>query len=1289
MEETILVVNDSGLNADLAKEILEEAGYRVFVAYSGKQALDIYYQNNASIDLVFTNRSLPLPYDGYRLIESIRKITPNIKYIILCGACRGWEAGEVCYNGEHWKPILELPWTPDSLLTLVRNVLDGKVECGFPKESISKSSSQQKEPIRDFRDYRELDLESAFAEVMAEEFKKDFPDPQETEPISQVSNIERVDNEGDVLFSKNNLVAFESAIKEQDAARKDISNLLEARLKEEKTPKQDQQPDVTDRQDETNQEPEPPRDAKDLSETSDSARKRMEKIREDLRGRRGFHNSPQSTRSENIEGEATTRLAKIDDPPPKSEREQGTGLEPATETVKEFAEKPSKANTTLPPEEAKKDIYKPKSEDWYFDKQWLTATKDNHFEELQKYLRTNLNVTHLVKTQFVNGVTESRVIACHKHLVDLIGLEPERILNGTIWSVIVGAMNNLIKDQEILDLFVESQQERQNQLDRNPKENLPNIFLPIDTNATKVKYPLQKGKYVVTISQKILPFDNSIRVVSLSGLDLPVSNSDFEKNKEDLRQYLIQNVRNLRRKRGNKPLTKKENRENLINQNSQDLEDVCKPRNDDPTEAQYLFWMVQAGWHYDKKLLIEMGKQNPYALEHIQTYIKNHSNAVYILYETTVFEEGKRDTKTIIALVNQRVLDLFDISSAKDVLSKNLWTLESFGARFMPKQSWEWVIQQRATNNQIKPEDAYAVFDTRINPEKKSFRGYYFVKIHTEPLFSNDFCFIRAINYEINQWPCLSPLSLLSQDLLFVPDEYKSKVLWKNLDNAKHHTAQLSLDLYLGLFDLSRNIETVRKELYQKCLDTLVSHTLPALANNSLSTRYIPLSEVKTTISLGNFISSNFFIKENTVYGNCHVESFINLTSNRSINPVMAFYNARLDIAASLSQVVIDKFDHWYSSKFSFPSTSNILDGTQTDTNIFAFLLRELDLDLEIKQLQGQTTYIQAITNLLNDIYQCHKTIESAIYFTLFSFDPELFTPDTLSFGNDLDHIFQVAYSSALAAKPKIREVEKYQLKKGIKSNQQIKDELYDLTYVLAEIHLTLCSHLYDLYIRLTYLNFIDKVKTLFDYDRLMEKPVSFDVAPILPTDSETKSIATQKVMLHAKRAISRVLPKIFDLPEAEAESIALQIQQLIVERYKEEQQLRVKQEALKTGSEITSNDPNADDPLGSIRGIYFDDQVREKAVSLLKERGFGDQETLEKIRNGKFSVRTYMLDCRKSTCNNCKIEPSHKTKLLEFSEKGIRRGLVVARQLYTFFKKDISEHLKYNKAFIKKQIAV
>ena len=128
--ETILVVDDEADTVELLASILEEVGYKVFGAYDGKEAFDLYCQHQNVIKLVLTDNIMP--NDGYTLLENIRSINPQIKYILHCS----WicEAEKGCEQKEQlWKPILRRPSKIENILKLVRDVLDEKVECSFAK----------------------------------------------------------------------------------------------------------------------------------------------------------------------------------------------------------------------------------------------------------------------------------------------------------------------------------------------------------------------------------------------------------------------------------------------------------------------------------------------------------------------------------------------------------------------------------------------------------------------------------------------------------------------------------------------------------------------------------------------------------------------------------------------------------------------------------------------------------------------------------------------------------------------------------------------------------------------------------------------------------------------------------------------------------------------------------------------------------------------------------------------------------------------------------------------------
>ncbi len=84
--EHILVVEDSSGVLDLATEILTAAGYRITVAESGEQALEIFNRTPVgSFDLLFTDLVMPGGINGLMLAEEISKRQPDIAILMTTG----------------------------------------------------------------------------------------------------------------------------------------------------------------------------------------------------------------------------------------------------------------------------------------------------------------------------------------------------------------------------------------------------------------------------------------------------------------------------------------------------------------------------------------------------------------------------------------------------------------------------------------------------------------------------------------------------------------------------------------------------------------------------------------------------------------------------------------------------------------------------------------------------------------------------------------------------------------------------------------------------------------------------------------------------------------------------------------------------------------------------------------------------------------------------------------------------------------------------------------------------
>ena len=82
--ETILVVEDSALVADLEKAILEASGYKVLVASNGLEAVNIYRERFGEISVVLLDLQMPV-MSGRQCLMELMKINPAVKALVYSG----------------------------------------------------------------------------------------------------------------------------------------------------------------------------------------------------------------------------------------------------------------------------------------------------------------------------------------------------------------------------------------------------------------------------------------------------------------------------------------------------------------------------------------------------------------------------------------------------------------------------------------------------------------------------------------------------------------------------------------------------------------------------------------------------------------------------------------------------------------------------------------------------------------------------------------------------------------------------------------------------------------------------------------------------------------------------------------------------------------------------------------------------------------------------------------------------------------------------------------------------
>jgi signal transduction histidine kinase/ActR/RegA family two-component response regulator/HAMP domain-containing protein len=120
--ETILIVEDEAVLRSMARDILEECGYRILEASSGREALDVWNQRANEIDLLLTDMVMPDGVSGADLVERLLASRTRLKVVFTSG----YTANEVNQKmlARTRASFLAKPYTHAELAKTVRNCLD-------------------------------------------------------------------------------------------------------------------------------------------------------------------------------------------------------------------------------------------------------------------------------------------------------------------------------------------------------------------------------------------------------------------------------------------------------------------------------------------------------------------------------------------------------------------------------------------------------------------------------------------------------------------------------------------------------------------------------------------------------------------------------------------------------------------------------------------------------------------------------------------------------------------------------------------------------------------------------------------------------------------------------------------------------------------------------------------------------------------------------------------------------------------------------------------------------------
>ena len=121
--ETVLLVDDEDMIIDVGEGILKELGYKVLIARSGKEAIDVYKANKDKIDMVILDMIMS-GVGGGKAYDRMKKINRDIKILLSSGYNINGQAEEILERG--CDGFIQKPFNMRQLSRKLREILDKK-----------------------------------------------------------------------------------------------------------------------------------------------------------------------------------------------------------------------------------------------------------------------------------------------------------------------------------------------------------------------------------------------------------------------------------------------------------------------------------------------------------------------------------------------------------------------------------------------------------------------------------------------------------------------------------------------------------------------------------------------------------------------------------------------------------------------------------------------------------------------------------------------------------------------------------------------------------------------------------------------------------------------------------------------------------------------------------------------------------------------------------------------------------------------------------------------------------
>jgi CheY-like chemotaxis protein len=130
-DELILVVDDEAGVRDVAAAILTEHGYRVITCSDGVEAVGLFTERSAEIQLVVSDINMP-NLGGPALALVLRRLRPDVRILAITGL--GSRGSSNAPMADTFTATIQKPFTVEALLTAVHRVLHIDPSTGSPPD---------------------------------------------------------------------------------------------------------------------------------------------------------------------------------------------------------------------------------------------------------------------------------------------------------------------------------------------------------------------------------------------------------------------------------------------------------------------------------------------------------------------------------------------------------------------------------------------------------------------------------------------------------------------------------------------------------------------------------------------------------------------------------------------------------------------------------------------------------------------------------------------------------------------------------------------------------------------------------------------------------------------------------------------------------------------------------------------------------------------------------------------------------------------------------------------------